>query len=206
MQFHLVLGEKDCLHQPIETVVEQAIQGGVTHIQLREKTASTRHFLAVGQRLKKILAPRRIPLLINDRLDIALALDADGVHLGQSDLPYPIARTLLGPSKIIGLTVENVSQALLANTFDVDYIGVGPVFTTTSKQDAPPTLGLSGLSEIVQLSNHPVIAIGGIHAANIKEVLATHVEGVAVISAITHASHPELATRQLRDAFKEVKQ
>ncbi len=197
MTLHLVIGEKDCLQYSIETVVEAAVQGGVTHVQLREKKANKLEFMEIGWRLKKLLKPHRIPLLINDNVEIALALDAEGVHLGQSDMYYPEARALLGVHKIIGLTVETVEHIEEVNNFDVAYVGVGPVFQTHTKLDAPVPLGISGLKSICRLSQHSVVAIGGINVSNAQEVLEAGAEGIAVISAITHAINPREITHRL---------
>lgn len=145
-----------------------------------------------------LLKPQGIPLIINDRVDIMLALNAEGVHLGQSDMPYPEARRLLNGDKIIGLTIETPAQMKQANQWQVEYVGVGPVFPTQTKSDAPQPLGLDGLASLLKLSQHPVIAIGGINAGNIVSVLNTGVQGVAVVSAISHAKEPECASRELK--------
>lgn len=203
MNLHLVLGHEDCQDRDIEAIITQAIKGGITHVQLREKHLSTRAFLETGRRLQKILALTHIPLIINDRIDIALALNAAGVHLGQTDLPYPEARTLLGPKKIIGLTVHSPEEMLSANEHAVDYVGVGPVFATLSKEDAPSPLGLTQLTELIKLAKHPVIAIGGINAQNLPLLMPTGISGIAVISAITHAADPEAATQALAQILKQ---
>lgn len=198
MTVHLVLGQQDCLHFPIETIVAKALQAGVTHVQLREKQASTRDFFALGQSLQKIVKTHAVPLIINDRLDLALALEADGLHLGQSDMPYPEARRLLGPHKIIGLTIENLNHMQEANQWDLNYVGVGPIFLTPTKPDASRALGISGLRSICAISKHPVIAIGGIHTHNAAHMIKAGAQGIAVVSAITHSRDPEKTMRDLK--------
>lgn len=179
--------------RPIEWIVEEAVKGGVTMVQLREKNCSTTDFIELAIRLKRILEPYKVPLIINDRLDVALASDADGLHIGQSDMSYQAAREMLGYQKIIGLSVETVSQAKEANSLDVDYIGISPVFTTGTKADIATPLGLEGVTEIASFSKHPIVGIGGIHAGNAKEVIDAGADGVAVVSAICSATDPEKA-------------
>ena len=178
-------------------VVRLAVRGGVTMVQLREKTADTRTFLARAIALRECLRGTGVPLIINDRVDIALAAHADGVHLGQTDMPVTIARQLLGPDKIIGLSVESLAQVEEANTLDVDYIGISPVFATPTKTDTHTPFGLEGTRQAVALSKHPTIGIGGINVANIAAVRATGLDGVAVVSAIMSAPDPEQAAKQL---------
>lgn len=178
-------------------VVRLAVRGGITMVQLREKTADTRTFLARAIALRECLRGTGVPLIINDRVDIALAAHADGVHLGQTDMPVTIARQLLGPDKIIGLSVESLAQVEEANTLDVDYIGISPVFATPTKTDTHTPFGLEGTRQAVALSKHPTIGIGGINVANIAAVRATGLDGVAVVSAIMSAPDPEQAAKQL---------
>lgn len=191
---YLIVDSQSCQHHSIEYTVEQAILGGVNYVQLREKNLATKDILAIGRRLKPLLKRHQIPFIINDRVDIAQALDADGVHLGQDDMPYQQARRLLGKDKIIGLTVETSQQALAANQWDVDYIGIGPIFATITKLDAPEPLGISGLKAISTLSRHSMIAIGGINTINLQQVLTVGVQGVAVVSAICSAHDPRQAS------------
>jgi thiamine-phosphate pyrophosphorylase len=190
--------------RPIEWIVEESVKGGVTMVQLREKNCSTTDFIELAIRLKRILEPYKVPLIINDRLDVALASDADGLHIGQSDMSYQAAREILGYQKIIGLSVETVSQAKEANSLDVDYIGISPVFTTGTKADIATPLGLEGVTEIASFSKHPIVGIGGIHAGNAKEVIDAGADGVAVVSAICSATDPEKAALIIKQ--KNVKQ
>jgi len=181
-----------------DTVVS-AVRGGVTMVQLREKNLSTRDFLDVALRLKTVLAQLSVPLIINDRLDIALACDADGLHIGQSDMPYELAREILGGNKIIGLSVENMDQVVEANSLDVDYIGVSPVFGTNTKTDTAAPFGIDGLRTAVSLTRHPVVGIGGINKDTAADVMAAGADGIAVVSAIVACDDPFGASAYLAD-------
>ena len=178
-------------------IVREAAAGGVTMVQLREKECSTAEFIALARELKRALSPLGIPLIINDRVDVALAVDADGVHIGQSDMPYDVARRLLGPDKIIGLSVETMEEVIAANALDVDYIGISPVYATPTKTDTLAPFGLEGIEEVMRLSRHRCVAIGGMNRNTIGEVIARGVEGVAVVSAIVAADSPREASEEL---------
>lgn len=199
LNLYLVTDRPLSLGRDMEWIVTQAVEGGVTMVQLREKDADTREFIELAQRLKAVLAPLGVPLLINDRVDVALAVDADGVHIGQSDMPYEMARRLLGPDKIIGLSVENMDDVRRANELDVDYIGISPVYSTTTKTDTAPPFGLEGLREAVRLSVHPTVAIGGMNARTAADVMACGTDGIAVVSAIVSADSPLEAARNLKE-------
>ena len=183
----------------LDEVVSEAVKGGVTIVQLREKDASTGEFIDLARRLMNHLKPLGIPLIINDRVDVALAVDADGVHIGQSDMAYEDARRLLGPDKIIGLSVECFEDIEKANLLDVDYIGISPVYGTPTKTDTAEPFGLEGLRKAVEMSAHPTVAIGGMNASTIGEVMSAGVDGVAVVSAICSAENIRMATSQLKD-------
>lgn len=198
LRLYLVTDRPLSLGRDIAWVVEEAVKGGATMVQLREKDIDTREFIELACRLQPILKSNGVPLIINDRVDVALAVDADGVHIGQSDMPYEIARRLLGPDKIIGLSVENMDEVREANSLDVDYIGVSPVYATATKTDTAPPFGLEGLREAVRLSKHPAVAIGGMNARTAADALATGVDGIAVVSAICSAQDPQEAARYLR--------
>lgn len=191
--------------RPIEFLVEQAVKGGVTMVQLREKDCYTLDFFNLAILLKKLLAPYRVPLIINDRLDVVLASGADGLHIGQQDMPYPIARKLLGNSKIIGLSVESIEQAKEANKINVDYIGISPVFVTGTKPELINPLGLNGIREIAVFSKHPMVAIGGINAKNTSEVLQAGATGVAIVSAIASDDDPMKAAIEIRREIDKLK-
>lgn len=202
LKLYLVTDRPLSLGRDIEEIVREAVEGGVTMVQLREKECPTGEFVALAKRLKALLAPLGVPLIINDRVDVALAVDADGVHIGQSDMPYEVARRLLGKEKIIGLSVENFSDLEVANTLDVDYVGISPVYGTPTKSDTAEPFGLEGLRRAVEMSVHPTVAIGGMNAQTIGEVMATGTDGVAVVSAICTAPSPRKATEELLGVIK----
>jgi thiamine-phosphate pyrophosphorylase len=140
-------------------------------------------------------------LIVNDRVDVALEIGADGVHVGQQDMDAERARRLLGPGAIIGLSIETVEQARAAVSLDVDYLGVGPVFATATKMDAAPPLGLEGLAQVRAISRRPIVAIGGIGPQNVRQAIHSGADGVAVVSAICAADDPERTARQLRQSI-----
>jgi len=183
--------------------VAEAIEGGVTLIQLREKEVSSREFYQIALKVKDLSHSRGVPLLINDRLDIALAVNADGLHIGQEDLPLKVARKLLGPDKIIGLSVSNLEDAVQGEKEGADYLGAGAVYPTTSKDVSESPIGPDGLKKIKDAVSIPVVGIGGINLFNIEEVKRTGVDGVAVISAIMGAPDIKDAARKLADAWRQ---
>ena len=182
--------------------VAEAIEGGVTLIQLREKEVSSREFYQIALKVKDLAHSRGVPLLINDRLDIALAVNADGLHIGQEDLPLKVASKLLGPDKIIGLSVSNLEDAVQGEKEGADYLGAGAVYPTTSKDVSESPIGPDGLKKIKDAVSIPVVGIGGINLFNIEEVKRTGVDGVAVISAIMGAPDIKDAARKLADAWR----
>ncbi len=196
---YLVTG--DCCHHDLETIVSQAVQAGLCCVQLREKKADTRIFLNRALALKKILDPARIPLIINDRVDIALAAGAQGVHIGQSDMPYAKTRELMGPKAIIGLSVETWEDVEAAQGLDLAYIGVSPVFATPTKTDTKEPWGLAGLARIKQFSRHPLVAIGGLNVSNTSDVIRAGADAIAVVSAICGAKNPYAATQNLCNQY-----
>ena len=198
LSLYLVTDRDLSLGRSLEEVVSEAVAGGVTIVQLREKEASTGEFITLARRLMTLLRPLGIPLVINDRVDVALAVDADGVHIGQSDMSYEDVRRLLGPDKIIGLSVESFEDIEKANLLDVDYIGISPVYGTPTKTDTAEPFGLEGLRKAVAMSVHPAVAIGGMNASTIGEVIAAGADGVAVVSAICSAQNIRLATSELK--------
>lgn len=205
LSLYLVTDRELACGRPLRDVVAQAVEGGVTMVQLREKDIDTREFISLACELKSLLSPFGVPLIINDRVDVALACDADGVHIGQSDMPYGIARKLLGPGKIIGLSVENMQQVEEANGLDVDYIGVSPVYSTTTKTDTAPPFGLEGLKEAVRISRHPTVAIGGMNSRTVSDVMDCGTDGIAVVSAIMSAESPREASAALLETIKTKK-
>ena len=198
LKLYLVTDRDLSLGRSLEEVVSEAVAGGVTMVQLREKETSTGEFVDLANRLMHMLKPLGIPLIINDRVDVALAVDADGVHIGQSDMPYKIARKLLGPDKIIGLSVENFEDIDKANSLDVDYIGISPVYGTPTKTDTAEPFGLDGLRKAVSMSVHPTVAIGGMNKHTVADVIATRCDGVAVVSSICSAPNIRNASEKLK--------
>lgn len=182
----------------LERIVTVSIRGGATMIQLRDKQSSTKQFIALANKLHALTGQAKIPFIVNDRVDIAAAVDAQGVHLGQEDMPIPIARKLLGKGKIIGASVKTVALAKKVQRDGADYLGVGPVFKTQSKRDGGEPLGIKRLSLITKAVTIPVVAIGGITGQNAASVIRAGASGIAVISAVMGAEDPEEATRKLR--------
>ena len=206
LKLYLVTDRDLSLGRPLEEIVSEAVAGGVTMVQLREKDAATGEFVELGRRLMSLLKPLGVPLIINDRVDVALAVDADGVHIGQSDMSYADARRLLGPEKIIGLSVENFEDLESANKLDVDYIGISPVYGTPTKTDTAEPFGLEGLRKAVEMSVHPTVAIGGMNVATVGEVIAAGTDGVAVVSAICSAESPRDTAAELATIIKQYQQ
>jgi thiamine-phosphate pyrophosphorylase len=186
-------------------LIAEAVEGGATMIQLRGKTWDSREFLQLGIGAAQFLRPRKTPLIINDRVDIALAVNADGVHLGQDDMPLAYARKILGRRRIIGISVSTPEEAEAAEKGGADYVGAGPVFDTSSKKDLGPLLGLEVLRRMREKVRIPILAIGGINAANTAEVIQAGADGIAVISAISDATKPFLAASQLKEAVAKVR-
>ena len=186
-----------------ETVVEAAIEGGVDAVQLREKGSSAQHRIELGERLRELTTAAGVDLIVNDRIDIAYAVGADGVHLGQSDPSVSTAREILGPEATVGVSVSTVSEARLAAISGADYLGVGAVYGTDSKPDAETAddgLGVDQLAKIADSVTLPIVAIGGITPENASGPIQAGASGVAAISTITAADDPAAATRELREA------
>jgi thiamine-phosphate pyrophosphorylase len=186
-----------CGNKPLEEVVIEAVKGGAAYVQLREKDVSTGFFLEEAKRIKKLLEQYRVPLIINDRVDVALACGAEGVHIGQEDMPYEIVRKLMGQKAIIGLSVETWEDVKASQKMDVNYIGVSPVFSTPTKTDTKGAWGLEGLAKIKAFSRHPLVAIGGINESNVSEVVKAGADCIAVVSAICASPHSEAAARRI---------
>jgi thiamine-phosphate diphosphorylase len=199
LRLYLVAGIEDAGHGLLETV-ESALKGGVTAVQLREKLATDREILATAERLRELCLEYDAAFYFNDRLDLALAAGAGGVHLGVDDLPVPAARRIAGPNFAIGYSPDSEMGARSARIEGADYLGVGPIFGTTSKSDAGPAIGLKSLKRRIEISGLPVIGIGGIDASNAGTVVAAGASGVAVMSAVLKANDPEAAARALREA------
>jgi thiamine-phosphate pyrophosphorylase len=188
-----------------EELARLGIAGGADTIQLREKGGSTRRMIEVAKRMAAVCKQAGVPLVVNDRIDVAIAAGADGVHLGQSDFPIPLARELLGEDKLIGGSAATLEEARICLAEGADYVGFGPVYVTGSKADAGPVSGPRGLKQAAETIPLPMIAIGGITAENVPEVMKAGAYGIAVISAVCCQIDPEGATRALREALERNK-
>ena len=179
-------------------VVEAAILGGVTVVQYREKSASTRRMIDEALELRDLCRRYGVPFIVDDRVDVALAVEADGIHVGQDDMPASLARRLIGHDKILGVSAENMEQALAAQADGADYIGASPIFATPTKPDAPPPMGIAGLLQMVRACPLPIVAIGGLNATNAGSMIRAGAAGVAVVSAIVGADDVQAAASELR--------
>ena len=195
---YLVTDRRVAGERPLEDVVLAAVRGGVTAVQLREKQATTREYVTMARRLKALLTPFSVPLIVNDRVDVALAAGADGAHVGQSDMAYADVRRLVGPDFLVGLSVETMEQAQAAENLDADYLGVSPIFFTPTKTDTAEAWGIEGLTALRARSCHVLVAIGGMNSSSVREVIQAGANGIAVVSAICAAPDPEAAARELR--------
>ncbi len=185
----------------LEAAVEAAIRGGVTLVQLREKDCSSREFYDTAVSIKRITDSHDVPLIINDRLDIALAVDAAGLHIGQSDLPAAVVRKILGPEKILGVSTARVDEALKAQADGADYLGVGAMFSTGTKKNAR-SVTMEGLAEIRRAVDIPIVVIGGVNEKNCSQFIGTGVDGLAIVSAIIAKPDIEAAAREIREIFR----
>ncbi|MCK4648566.1 thiamine phosphate synthase [bacterium] len=189
---------------PIQ-VAREAIAGGASAIQLREKELESGDLCHLASSLKKAARKKKALFIVNDRVDIAKACDADGVHLGNKDLPINIARKLLGKKKIIGVTVRNLSQALRAQREGADYVSLGPIFFTKTKKDLPPPQGLKVITRIKGKIKIPLLAIGGINRNNVAQVMRAGADGAAVASAVVRAKNVRKSTKELLRQIKKAK-
>lgn len=179
-------------------VIAAALHGGATIIQYREKGASTRQMIEEGLALRDLCHAHGVPLMVNDRVDVALAIDADGVHLGDDDMPVALARRLMGPDKIVGASADSAAKALSAIAEGADYLGVGAIFPTGTKADAGAPIGLERLRQVARVSTVPIVGIAGIGVHNAASVIRAGAAGVAVVSAIVQAVNVEKTARELR--------
>ncbi len=197
-RFHLLTDTNLQVRYSHVELTAMALAGGADTIQFRCKSGSTKEMIASAVQMKKLCKEAGVPLIINDRVDIALAAEADGVHLGQDDFPIPLARNILGPDAIIGGSAGDMDEALKCLSDGVDYIGAGPVYATGSKSDAGPATGIENIRIIVEKISLPVIAIGGIKALDVNNLLDAGAYGVAVISAVCLDNDPETAASRFR--------
>jgi thiamine-phosphate pyrophosphorylase len=182
-------------------LTEMAIAGGADTIQFRQKHGSTSEMIGIAKDMKLICEKAGVPLIVNDRVDIAIAADTDGVHLGQDDFPITLARKLLGDDKIIGGSAKNLEEAIKCVSQGTDYIGLGPVYPTISKEDSGPPTGIEMLKRITGEIDLPIIAIGGIDFESVPEIMRSGAHGIAVISAVCCRDDPKQATRILKEAL-----
>lgn len=197
---YLVTDHRDKTDEEFLNIIEEAIKGGTSIVQLREKTASTKDFYKLALKVKEITSKYDVPLLINDRIDIALAIDSDGVHIGQDDMPADIAREIIGDDKILGVSASTVEEAKKAQMDGADYIGSGAVFPTSTKDDAD-SVSKPQLKEIVDSIDIPVVAIGGITLENANTLKDTGIAGFSVVSAIMSADDPKEASKKLKEIY-----
>jgi thiamine-phosphate pyrophosphorylase len=183
-------------------LARMAIKGGADTIQFRQKVGATREMIEIVRQLKQLCVDSGVTLVVNDRLDVAIASEADGIHLGQDDFPIPLARKLLGENSIIGGSAANLEEAQKCLAEGADYIGFGPVYPTTSKEDADPVTGIKLLKRAVEAIPLPIIAVGGISVENAPEVMRVGAQGIAVISAVCCQEDPERATRALHQVLQ----
>jgi len=202
---YVITDRKVAGNRSILDVVRAAIRGGATVVQLREKETTTRDMIEWGQALHEITAAAGIPLIVNDRVDVALAIDAEGVHVGQEDMPAAMARRLIGDDKLLGVSAETIEQAVQAERDGADYLGVGDIFGTPTKPDAGEPIGVEGLARIAAKVSIPIVGIGGITAENAGAVIQAGAQGVAVISAVVGAADPEAAARRLLQVVRQVR-
>lgn len=203
LSLYLVADATQCGARGLVATVKTALKGPVSMLQLRGQRTHLRQLLEDALALCEMARHHRIPFVINDHVDIALAAKADGVHVGQADMPVPVARRLLGNDKIIGLSVTCATELASIDPATVDYVGLGPVFPTSTKVDAAPALGIEGFRDLRQQIDQPVVAIGGLNQTNADAVVRAGADGVAVVSAICTALDPEQAARHLRHLVTE---
>ncbi|WP_462315204.1 thiamine phosphate synthase [Methanobrevibacter sp.] len=199
LSLYLVTDKSDDVEKFLRTI-EEGIKGGVSVVQIREKTADTLDFYNLALKVKEITAKYDVPLIINDRVDVALAVDADGVHVGQTDMPCDVTRALVGPDKIVGVSAATIEEAKKAERDGADYIGSGAVFPTSTKDDAPK-ITKKDLKEIVDSISIPVVAIGGINLNNAHELNGTGIAGLSVVSAIMSSDNPKKSSEELLNIF-----
>ena len=201
-KLYLVTDDQQDL-ETLKFVVEKAVAGGVTMVQVREKHGDVRAFIERAEAVKSVLAGTGVPLIINDRVDVALAVDADGLHLGQSDMPAALACKLIGSDKILGLSIETEQQLQEADDLPIDYIGLSALFETQTKTNLKKYWGYEGIKLALETTKLPIVGIGGINESNIPQLVETGIHGLALVSAICHAEDPKKATQDLLNLMGE---
>ena len=205
LSLYVIIDKRMIKDKSLFQAARGAIEGGATAIQLREKEPESRDLCNLASSLKKIAKKRKVLFIVNDRIDIAQAVDADGVHLGSEDLPVRVARKILGNNKIIGATVRNPSQALKAQKEGADYVSLGPIFSTRTKKNLPPPRGLKAITRIKKKVKIPLIVIGGINRYNVTSVIRAGADGVAVADAVVEAKNIRKAAQELLKQIKKAK-
>ena len=197
LSVYLITDRTLCGARGVLDTVREAIAGGVTIVQLRDPEAKTRALVEEARALAALLRPAGIPFIVNDRVDVALAADADGVHVGQKDMTVADARRLIGGNRLLGLSITSEADLDGADLVGVDYLGVGPIYASATKPDAAPPIAIGGLRAVAERTSLPIVAIGGLHAGNAEEAIGAGARGVAVVSAICAAPDALVATAEL---------
>jgi thiamine-phosphate pyrophosphorylase len=202
---YLVTDQKLSLGRELLDVVMEAVAGGVSIVQIREKDCGSRDFFQLALAMKNALIKTGVPLIINDRVDVAIAAGAHGVHVGQTDLPCRVVREMIGPDKILGVSINTFEQINEVEKLDIDYLSLSPVFPTPTKPDTTPAFGIEGLKKARQKTRRPLITIGGVNKDNLREIITAGMDGAAVVSAICSAPSPRSAARELTDIIRKAR-
>lgn len=202
LSLYLVTDKRNKTDEEFLEIIEEAIKGGTTVVQIREKEGETLDFYNLALKVKEITSKYNVPLIVNDRIDVALAIKSEGVHIGQTDMPADVARSLIGDEMILGVSASTVKEARKAEKDGADYIGTGAVFPTATKDDAP-SITKDDLKEVTGSINIPTVAIGGITLENASELAGTGISGISVVSAIMNSEDPKTASENLLKIYNE---
>lgn len=202
LSLYLVTDKRNKTDEEFLEIIEEAIKGGTTVVQIREKEGETLDFYNLALKVKEITSKYNVPLIVNDRIDVALAIKSEGVHIGQTDMPADVARSLIGDEMILGVSASTVKEARKAEKDGADYIGTGAVFPTATKDDAP-SITKDDLKEVTSSINIPTVAIGGITLENASELAGTGIAGISVVSAIMNSKDPKTASENLLKIYNE---
>ena len=202
LSLYLVTDKRNKTDEEFLEIIEEAIKGGTTVVQIREKEGETLDFYNLALKVKEITSKYNVPLIVNDRIDVALAIKSEGVHIGQTDMPADVARSLIGDEMILGVSASTVEEARKAEKDGADYIGTGAVFPTATKDDAP-SITKDDLKEVTGSINIPTVAIGGITLKNANELAGTGIAGISVVSAIMNSKDPKTASENLLKIYNE---
>lgn len=202
LSLYLVTDKRNKTDDEFLKIIEEAIKGGTTVVQIREKEGETLDFYNLALKVKEMTSKYNVPLIVNDRIDVALAIKSEGVHIGQTDMPADVARSLIGDEMILGVSASTVKEARKAEKDGADYIGTGAVFPTATKDDAP-SITKDDLKEVTGSINIPTVAIGGITLENASELAGTGISGISVVSAIMNSEDPKTASENLLKIYNE---